>query len=69
MSKLRIYFTSATGHEAIIEGDEAAVRAIEDIFDRAGVRVNDQGAWEEQTIEPDDDYAQRAEWKAHRGKK
>ena len=48
LPRYRVSFTAMTGHEAEIVGDEAAVRAIEEIFERAGVKFNEQiGTWDE----------------------
>lgn len=67
---IEISFTSIGGYEAKIIGDEPAIRAIEEAFQRAGIRFNEEAeTWDEGYYQPndhDDDYADRAEWKARR---
>ncbi len=42
------HFTSKEGYEAQITGDEPAIRAIEDLFERAGIRFNESvECWDE----------------------
>jgi hypothetical protein len=36
--KITIYFQAAGGYEAAITGDEAAIRALEELFERSSVR-------------------------------
>lgn len=44
----RISFTAIGGYEAEITGDEAAIRAIEEAFERAGIKFNEEiCTWDE----------------------
>lgn len=46
--KATVFFTSIGGYEAQITGDEPALRAIEEIFERAGIKFNEQvETWDE----------------------
>ncbi len=46
--EIAICFTSIGGYEAKITGDEPAIRAVEEAFERAGIRYNEQiETWDE----------------------
>lgn len=48
LPKYKIYFTSIGGYEAEISGDEPAIRAIEEAFERSGIRFNSKlETWDE----------------------
>jgi hypothetical protein len=46
--EIMISFTSIGGYTATITGEEPALRAIEEAFERAGIKFNEEvGAWDE----------------------
>jgi len=46
--KYTIHFTSLGGYEANITGDEPAIRAIKEAFERAGIKFNKKvETWDE----------------------